>query len=227
METEVQRLRLLGLVGVLAAATMFLSDCIIMDSSASGAEFGRVALSRLAEAPNWRLMFGGIGGPIGACLFVVGFGHVYLSLAPGGRKSALLCSAGFAAGYIILGAWHAAGPMVAFVMRMDPGLEIMDHESWAYMSVLGMLGFVPAACSLLLLPLLILFRSTRYPKWFALFNPGLINLIGTVAFQFAPAPIGGYLVIGCGSLSFLLFFIISTVVLWHGGKPPMRINAAR
>ena len=32
-----------------------------------------------------------------------------------------------------------------------------------------------------------------------------------------PAPFGGYLVMGSGSLSFLAFFVASTIVLWHGG----------
>ena len=213
-----RRLRASGLIGILAASIMFLSDCIIMDSSASGTEFRYVALDRLAESPTWRLTWGGIAGPIGACFFVIGFGHIYLALRPGGNLCAAACAVGLATGYVILGAWHAAGPMLAFIIRSLPAdVDPTSHESWAYLMNLGFVGFVPAALSLLLFPVLILFRQSMYPKWFALFTPGSIYL-GTFAFMYLPAPIGGYLVMGSGSLSFWVFFVISTMILWNGGK---------
>ena len=218
-EQRTRSLRVFGLVGILAASIMFISDCVMMDSSASGAEFRFVALDRLAGSPNWRLTLGGITGPIGACLFVIGFVHVYSALRPGGAKRAALCAGGFATGYVILGAWHAAGPFVAFVLRLlPPDTELASHESWQYMMNLGLAGFVPVACSLLLLPVLILSCRSLYPKWFVVFTPGVIYLC-TFAFAFAPAPVGGYLVMGSGSLSFLVFFIASTIVLWRARCP--------
>lgn len=213
-----RNLRMYGTVGILAACLMFASDCVMMDSSASGREFGRVALDRLSNSPNWRLTVGGITGPIAACLFIVGFAHVFLALRPGGKRMAFLCAAGYSSGYVILGAWHAAGPLIAFISRLLPAdANPTAHESWTYMMNLSITGFVPAAFSLLLLPILILARTTHYPKWFALLSPGLIYL-STSAFIFVPAPIGGFLVMGSGSLSFLLFFVASTVVLWNKGE---------
>lgn len=213
---ELTRLRIFGLFGVAAAAMMFASDCVMMDSSSSGAEFDRVALSRLTASPNWRLTLGGVSGPVAACLFVVGFGHVFMALRPGGRRLAGWCAAGLAAGYVILGAWHAAGPMFAFINRMQPDDRYpLAHEGWTYLMTLGFVGFLPAACSLVLLPSLILLRKTLYPKWFAFLTPGVVYACALFSFAYAPAPIGGYLVMGAGSLSFLLYFVCSTVLLWN------------
>lgn len=218
MQTEKPtRLRLLGIFGIGAAALMLGSDCILMDSSSSGAEFGRVALARLTASPNWRLTLGGICGPIAAFLFGIGFGHVFLALRPGGSVFAVLCAAGLSAGYVVLGAWHAAGPMFAFINRMQPNVaNPLAHEGWAYLMTLGIVGFLPAACSLVLLPLLILFRKTLYPKWFALLTPGALYLVAGFLLPYVPAPLGGYLTMGAGSLCFLLFFIGSTAILWNG-----------
>lgn len=213
-----RNLRIFGVVGILAASIMFLSDCVIMDSSASGSEFGEVALDRLAHSANWRLTLGGIAGPIAACLFIVGFAHVFVALRPGGTRKAFTCAAGLASGYVILGAWHAAGPLIAFIIRLLPSdVHPSSHESWTYMMNLGCVGFVPAAASLLLLPALILLSKSLYPKWFALLTPGILYSC-TFVFVYVPAPVGGYLVMGSGSLSFLVFFVASTAVLWQRGN---------
>ena len=221
-------LRLTGAIGIFAATLMFAADCIFMDASSSGMEFGSIWLSRLIESPNWRLTLGGIGGPIAACFFVIGFSHVYMALRPGGTFLAFLCAAGFSSGYIILGAWHSVGPMLAFIHRLqrDAGAqEVID--SGVYMQNLGLVGVVPIVCSLILLPILILSRTSLYPKWFAIVNPGLINAVVMFLFAFVPAPLGGFLVIGSGSLSFLLFFICSAIVLWNRGeKAPLASGKA-
>lgn len=181
-------------------------------------------MERLTESPNWRLFLAGIGGPVGACLFVVGFWHVYLALKPGGQKTAFLCAVGFSAAYIILGAFHAAFPVVAFMNRMQPAFDDPNmRDAMGYIMRIGFVGVVPAIISMLMLPALILFRRSRYPKWFAIVNPGLIFLC-TSAFHYAPAPIGGFLVVGAGSLAFLAFFIISTAVLWHGGLSEKQLS---
>lgn len=219
--TEIKRLRLFGLVGVVAAGMMFASDCIMLDSSSSGAEFGRIALSRLTDSPNWRLTLGGVGGPIAACIFVVGIAHIFIALRPGGPRLAGLCAVGLATGYVILGAWHAALPMFAFVNRLQPGAENpMDHESWNYLVTLGFVGFVPAAFSLILFPFLIMIRKTLYPKWFAVLTPGILYACALFSFAPFPAPIGGFLVMGSGSLSFLFYFVFSTAILWNPAIPP-------
>lgn len=47
-------------------------------------------------------------------------------------------------------------------------------------------------------------------------NPALLWLLST-GFRYVPAPLGGLLVIGSGNLIFLLFFTVSTAILWQGG----------
>ena len=90
---------------------------------------------------------------------------------------------------------------------------------------LGFAGFVPAVGSLVLLPVLILVRRSLYPKWFAGLTPGAFYLCALFAFDYVPAPIGSYLVIGSGSLSFLLYFAASTALLWNGGNQDTEIVA--
>jgi hypothetical protein len=73
--------------------------------------------------------------------------------------------------------------------------------------------------SVVLLAYAVLRKETLYPRWFAALNPALLFLLSTL-FQWLPAPLGGLLVIGAGNLVFLVFFTVSTMLLWHGGGPP-------
>lgn len=151
---------------------------------------------------------------------MIGFAHVFLAVKPSGKVFAFICASLMAVGYTILAAWHCAIPMFAYINRMQPdGRNPIAHEGWKYLEFIGFCGFVPAFLGLVLLPILILFRTSLYPKWFCILTPLAFYAMGQATFPMLPAPIGGYLVSGNGSLSLLFFFSLSTALLWSGGNP--------
>jgi hypothetical protein len=88
--------------------------------------------------------------------------------------------------------------------------------TFRYFGLLFLASMPPAAVASVLLPYAILWKDTRYPRWFAACNPALLYLLATL-FAWVPAPLGGLLVVGAGNMVFLVFFVCSTALLWNGG----------
>src|SRR5207248_6081407 len=73
-----------------------------------------VCSSDLSEMPHWRLLIGGLVGPVGAWFYVVGFWQLYLALKPAGRPLAFAVFAGFSMSFVwVAGAFHTSFPFLA------------------------------------------------------------------------------------------------------------------
>src|SRR5262245_18005090 len=60
-------------------------------------------------------------------------------------------------------------------------------------------------------------RGSREAHTLPALNPALLYPLTTL-FRWLPAPLGGLLVIGAGNLVFLVYFAVSTALLWNGGR---------
>lgn len=220
---SIRQLRYLGVCGAFGAFVLLISDWVMLGAPTSGQEISVKWLDVLAAMPKWRLTCGGLGGPIGACLYPFGFGQLYLGLRPGGRPLAFLCFLCFTFSFVCLGAFHAAFPFAGYLhsiyetLNANPAVEHAYANAMAYLGTMYYVGLAPAVIPILLMPWLVLSGHTKYPKWFVLANPAIF-WIGSLAFRYIPAPLGGPLVMGSGNIAFFLFFCFSTVALWHGGK---------
>ncbi len=194
----------------------------MLGAATSGQEFSVKWLDVLASMPEWRLTIGGLAGPIGAGFYILVFGQLYLALSPANRALSFVCSAGLSLSFVCLGAFHAAFPFAAYLKQMHntavgtPTVDAAYAEAMAYFGKMYYLGLGPAVISILLMPCLLLFCRTSYPKWFVVANPAIFWL-GCMTFRYVPAPLGGPLFIGSGNIAFLFFFISSTIALWQGG----------
>jgi hypothetical protein len=191
----------------------------------SGREFNEKWYVLLAEMPRWRLVVGGLAGPIGAWCYGIGFWQLYIALRPAGRRLAFVVFAGFSLSFLwAAGAFHTSFPFVADAWRGQQaaanGVAVSDvatGPSFHYFGLPLLSSMAPAAVASALLPYAILLKRTRYPPWFAACNPALLYLL-TMLFGWVPAPLGGLLVVGAGNMVFLVFFASSTALLWNGGQ---------
>lgn len=231
MERDIQlHLRRFGLAGLAGALFMVLSDWMMLGSWLSAAEFQQRWLEILTTAPMWRVWLGGIVGPIGAGLYALGWGHVYLALRPGDRRLAAICFGSLTLNFIcIAGAFHASFPLLREMLLLHQAAGLpddvapMQNAMW-YFGSLYMLGMPFGAVGILILPFAILKTNTLYPHWFAAVNPLLIWMLFWL-FAFLPAPIGGPLWIGSSNLVFVCFFAASTAVLWNRQSPAVANSA--
>jgi hypothetical protein len=208
------------------ASLLLAADWILLGSLTSGSEFQDNWYVLLSETPRWRLTVGGLAGPVGAWLYVVGFWQLYLALKPAGGRLAFGAFAGFSMSFVwVAGAFHTSFPFMADAWRAKravTGTEAavvqgLAEQTFAYAGLLYYIGLAPALIGTGLLAYAILRGRSRYPRWFAALNPAVLFLLSTL-FRLVPAPLGGPLVIGAGNLVFLLFFAVSTVLLRNGGQ---------
>jgi hypothetical protein len=221
---EVSTLRACGVAGLGGATILLAADWFMLGTFTSGREFNERWYVLLAEMPRWRLLVGGLAGPIGAWCYGVGFWQLYVALKPAGRPLAFLVFAGFSLSFIwAAGAFHTSFPFVADAWQAQQAAtngasvaEVATGPTFRYFGLLLLASMAPATVASALLPYAILYKPTRYPRWFAACNPAMFYLLTTL-FAWLPAPLGGLLVIGAGNMTFMVFFAGSTVVLWNGG----------
>jgi len=220
---EQKLLRLTGLIGMLAALMGFTADWLLYGGFYGGDEFYTISRQIMSAISNTRLMAGGLLGPIEAAFYIVGFWHIYLVLRPGGKTLAAITFGGLSWSVIVgAGAFHSAFVFKGLLLRAqkaiaDPQISwfrALLNDASQYMHLLYNVMFILGLVATFIFLFLILFRKTLYPKWMVLFVPTLWVLVLPQIAQNIPAPVGGMLLGGSLNLSFLLYFIISTTLLW-------------
>ena len=219
-------LQITGLTGIMAALTGFIADWLLYGGFYGGAEFGTVSREIMSRISNARLMAGGVLGPIEAGLYIVGFRHMFLALKPGGKIPAAITFGGLSWAVILgSGAYHSAFVFRGLLLRAqnvlaDPQVawfRSLTADTLQYMHLLYNVMFVTGLAATVTFLWLILFRKTLYPRWMVLFVPTLWVLVLPPVTRHIPAPLGGMLHGGSMNLSFLLYFTVSTFLLWKTG----------
>jgi len=216
-------LRITGLAGILAALTGFIAEMLLYGGFYSGSEFYGASRRIMSEISINRLMVGGVLGPIEAIIYIIGFWHVYLALKPGSKLLSQITFAGFSSMMIVGGAFHSAFVYTGLIQRakntvQSTDLQIMEtllDQSGDYIHLLYKITFFAGLMGTIALVSAILFRKTLYPKWILFFTPTLLVLAVPPAARLIPAPLGGIIYGGSVSLSFLLFFCVSEIMLWN------------
>jgi hypothetical protein len=221
---EVSTLRWCGVAGLAGATVLLAADWILLGTFTSGREFNERWYVLLSSMPRWRLVVGGLAGPVGAWCYGIGFWQLYLALKPAGQRLAFVVFAGFSLSFVCsAGAFHASFPLLAdaWYAKQAAGAgaalgDVTTDPTFHYFGLLFVASMPSAAIATALLAYAVIWKNTRYPRWFAAMNPALLFLL-TRAFVWMPAPLGGLLIIGAGNIVFLLFFACSTALLWNGG----------
>jgi hypothetical protein len=211
-------LRWLGLSGILGAIVLFAGDMLYYFKP----NVGLSSITTMGSVPEWRLLAGGATSLIAAWLYTMGAGQIYFALKPAGKKISLAAFISFAAVMIAYGIAHASffsiGSSAKNALFTGAKMELMTKLPSQYFSLIVKITYVPVVIVTVLFVYSVIFRKTLYSWWIIPFFPvfpylfeGIIrkHLSGTLQVIIA----GGY-----KNLIMLVFFLISTIVLWNSGK---------
>lgn len=203
-----------GLMGVAGAAILFAGDQLLYGHWGAGAGFVRRLPEVAASASLARLFAGGALGPIGAALMAAGFWHVHLEVRPVWPRASRVLFAGFALMAAGAAAFHAVWTDRMLVFRFAADVDIFKPLATAlgsYMALLFAVAALPGYVASGVLLAAVLTGRTRYPRWSAPINPGVLALLSGATI-WAPAPWGAPLRGGSLSLMLLVFFVASVLL---------------
>lgn len=217
MELSQQKIcRMAGLCGVAGGLVFFIGDMLMYGHFGAGTEFVAGMRTTVQQAPLWRLTLGGLVGPLAACLCIMGFYHVYLSMKVGIMRAIVLVLG--AVSMMVFGAihilWVAGGLVTRHCGELAVSCSALKADVSGYWNTAYYLGAVPGYLASVILLVMILMRRTDYPRWAVLLNPAVTFLI-TPLFAYVPAPLGAPLVGGDANLMLALFFFVCVAVTWR------------
>ncbi len=211
---------LTGLIGLLAAILVGAGEFMLHFDPLVRYGQGFDFLKGVTEA---RATAGHFLGVLGAPLYVVGAGHIYLMLRPANRFWAMLAFFVMAYGCIVGGVWIGSRATAAFLVNTIPedvlasaiGLYELRYES--------LLTVVRSAILVLsgIFVWLILTGRSNYPRWMAALNPIILILASFLVFWLAPG-IGKYLMPIALNVAFLILFSVSTMIAVHSSDGDSR-----
>jgi len=190
---------------------MFAGDMFLYGHLGSGADFSSRYKTIIEEASTLRLYIAGALGPIAAIFYLIGARHLHLRLEPSKPLLRGVTSFAFVATFVIAGAVHAVWAVYGLVLRgaaRGQASVALQSVVGDYLQLLFRIAEVVGYPAALLLFLLVLTRQTRYPRWSAVLNPGLVMLASPLM-TLLPGPIGAPVVGGLFNLAFVVFFVLS------------------
>lgn len=212
-----------GLLGMVGALVMAVSDGLLLGTARSGWAYYRDRLGRgsMGQVAVWRLYVGSGLGVLAAPLQLSGVWQVYVALRPAGEGLARPVAFTFAYAIILGIAIHATFALMGRVLQAQaqvgegdrPLLAQIDRQFerfWllllgvAALSLVVGSGFFVAAVA---------GGQTLYPGWMAWLTPAGLFLLVMGVTAILPRPGGGYLAPAVYNLALLLFFLLSTLAL--------------
>ena len=217
------QVRLAGIVAVGAGLANAVADYALRGGPRPVAGTD-LTLEALGAVPHASIAFGSALGVAAMPLWMLGLVPVYVGLRPAGPWVAALIvvlfgygisvASGYHGAYVLYGsgyALHAALPDAPAVARhLDHLLAHHDGTQTNFVIpwILASLSFVAIVIS----------GRTGFPRWMAVTSPILVPLIVPLAGNL-PAPFGGWIRPGLGSLLWTLFFAMALASTWNGLRP--------
>jgi hypothetical protein len=117
--------------------------------------------------------------------------------------------------------WTAKGLALKYCYGQASPCSDLLSATKTYWTLAYNMGAIPGYIGGVILMVLVLTGRTRYPRWTAVANPGVLILLSPLASK-VPAPLGSILVGGSDNLSIALFFLISVYTTWSRPAPTDR-----
>jgi hypothetical protein len=210
-----------GLIGMIAVLLTILCDFILIGRATSSVSFFELGTKSMSGLAQWRILLGTFGGIVLIPLQLSGLIPVFRGLRPSGKNKSLFVV--FTAGHAmtIAVAFHSSYAFIASGWTLSRDMETMNRvasEMMRNFDLYWKITLVIMAADLVLSSLLFVFLllkgNTLYPKWAVICNPGCIFLYVFLIVLPLPAPVGGYIAPAFLNISTLVFFTISTIVVY-------------
>ena len=215
-------LRLAGIVGIITAVALSLSDISLLYSPAGGYESDAMLLT----IPKWRLLLGHYLGVLMMPFFLIAIWHLYEGIRPAGAWLSIPVAA--LLGYVAAagGGFHGSIAGLALILQARVGtspetqavLTRLLADAHLFVEPLQAVVFLAGFTGSLWLGTAILSGRTAYPRWFMLANPVLVHAILFASYLLTPNPVSTLLLPATASLGLLILFGFSTALLWNGAK---------
>jgi hypothetical protein len=215
-----------GMVGIIAVLITMISDLILLGRPDSGLSFFLYPTESMVGIPDWRITVGTFLGVIMLPFQIFGIVPACLGLKPCGK--AVQITAGIAGGHgLIMGAafhttyafmadgwklYHSAGSEAFMVTSLIRNFE------YYWKLILVIMTFDLMLFSVIYV-FYVLSGKSAYPRWMAVFNPAVIMAVIFPIMLLIPAPVGGFAAPVVLNLSTLVFFSVSTAVIYKATHP--------
>lgn len=217
------QIRAAGCIGVAAGLANAVADYALRGGPkpVSGAEI--TSGEMLASVSHASLWFGSLLGAAAMPLWILGLVPVYVGLRPAGRGIATLLVGLFAYGICVSSGYHGAhvlyGSSGALQAALPESSAVARHVGHVMQHHDGVqwLFVVPWIVASLAFVAVVLRGRTAFPRWMAATSPILVP-IGVSLAERLPAPFGGYVRPGLGSLLWALFFAMALTTVWRDGR---------
>jgi hypothetical protein len=212
---------ILGLVGIFSVFVTIISDLILLGRPDTAYSFFKLGTESMAGIAQWRITFGTFIGVFMLPFQIAGLISVYHGLKPSGRLLPALVILADAHALIMGVAFHASYAFIAsgwklFYTTGSGNLNMSDimQKFDFYWKLIIIIMLVELVFSSILFVLLVMSGKTMYPKWMAILNPLCVMLFMFMAIPPIPAPVGGFVGPTTLNTATMIFFIISTTVIY-------------
>jgi hypothetical protein len=239
--TTLAWLRWSGMAGVAGSLGYLIGDALLLGNTATPAEFPHLATyadNRLIQrgamflaSSTARLAAGGLAGVFSTPFYLAGMWHIFQASKPGGTRWSLppflLLVAAYSIAPFVHGSFFYVAEILKTIGDVEPSAQpalvaLATRATVCLFIAYGVLALL-AAIGFGWFTVAIARRRTLYPRWLAVANPLVCMLAGSLIDRVLPQPFK-LLLAGAGlSLGMLVFFAVSTAVLWH---PPVLAPAS-
>ncbi len=205
-----KRLRVLGVIGFVGAALMFVGDMLFYYSPEPIQDPYHDMLRIMGGMSKARLITGGVVGPIAAFMYYFGFYHVGSMIKSEYKVSSYIVFGLFSLSMTFGSAYHAFFTPLGLMagVSLTKGIELMETlMPYFFIGVM-----IPSVLGSVLLIYRILKGQTYYPKWMIVFTPVVLLFVGEL-FKTLPQPF--YIIVSGGwfNIMYMLFFGMSLMML--------------
>ena len=241
MQTERKLLVLTGLGGLVGALAYATGDVLMHGLSADLGDFPAVAayadmiddMVPMLALSETRLFAGSLSVLYLAPLYLAGVWHVYLALRPAGRRTALppflLLFWLYTMSPLVHGMFYGLGESLFALNEVVVEAQPRIAELYRRQTVALIVVYAPVLLAALVgwgwVSVAIARGRTLYPRWMAVLNPIAFLFLFLYLGSSIPGSLGLGVRAASTNLGGVIFFSVSTWILWKRGEKPADLDA--